>query len=273
MCGFPSLDLVQEGQLVGREEWSHWDAEQPRELPVGGVQTFPNSVIGSDTESASTEGNIDSDSDYDLESVMSTESDRFDWENYPLPQNMDEVRSQLLTSRGMPMSPINTPNVHVPADYMPASPIYSPYSPTSSDHSPNYSPSMSPDPIATDSSETITPTTSSNGIISRRDCDMFDMSNSDSDQDLEGEDETISLVGDFLNRGKLPVKMHGVFIFPQPTHVDNLTWDEYPFEPCGNHCVMPDRTDKSIAKFYLTHSLCLKHRSSLTEIGPWIYLT
>ena len=273
MCGFPSLDLVQEGQLVGREEWIHWDAEKPRELPVGGVQTFPNSVIGSDTESASTEGNIDSDSDYDLESVMSTESDSFDWENYPLPQNMDEVRSQLLTPRGMSMSPINTPNVHVPADYMPASPIYSPYSPTSPDYSPNYSPSMSPDPIATDSSETITPTTSSNDIISRRDCDMFDMSNSDSDQDLEGEAETISLVGDFLNRGKLPVKMHGVFIFPQPTHVHNLTWDEYPFEPCGNHCVMPDRTDKSIAKFYLTHSLCLKHRSSLTGMGSWIYLT
>ena len=96
---------------------------------------------------------------------------------------------------------------------------------------------------------------------------MFDMSNSDSDQDLEGEAETISLVGDFLNRGKLPVKMHAVFIFPQPTHVHNLTWDEYPFEPCGNHCVMPDRTDKSIAKFYLTYSLCLKHRSSLTGYG------
>ena len=172
MCGFPGLDLVQEGQLIGRETWSHWDAEKPRELPVGGVQTFPNSVIGSDTESdtetASTEGNIDSDSDYDLESDMSTESDRIDWENYPVPQNMDEVRSQLLTPRGMSMSPINTPNVHVPADYMPASPIYSPYSPTSPDYSPNYSPSMSPDPIPTNSAENLTPTTSSNGIISRR---------------------------------------------------------------------------------------------------------
>ena len=169
MCGFPGLDLVLEGQLIGRETWSHWEAEKPRELPVGGVQTFSNSVIGSDTESdtdtASTEGNIDSDSDYDHESDMSTESDRINWENYPVPQNMDEVRSQLLTPRGMSMSPINTPNVHVPADYMPASPIYSPYSPTSPDYSPNYSPSMSPDPIATNSAENLTPTTSSNGII------------------------------------------------------------------------------------------------------------
>ena len=114
----------------------------------------------SDTETASTERNIDSDSDYDLGSDMSTESDRIDRENYPVPQNMNEVRSQLLTPRGMSMSPINTPNVHVPADYMPASPIYSPYSPTSPDYSPNYSLSMSPDPIATDSAENITSTTS-----------------------------------------------------------------------------------------------------------------
>ena len=37
--------------------------------------------------------------------------------------------------------------------------------------------------------------------------------------------------------------------------------------------MMPERTDKSITKFYLTHSLCLKHRSSLANMGPWIYLT
>ena len=274
MCGFLGLDQVQEGQMIGRQEWSQWDAEQPRELPVGGVQTFPNSVIGSDTESESSEsidGNIDSNSEYDLESVMSSEGDSFDWENYPIPDNMDELRAELLTPRGMSMSPVNTSNVHVPADYMPASPIYSPYSPTSPDYSPNNSPSMSPDPIDTDSS--IAPSTSSNGIISTRDCDMFDMSNTDSDQDLEGEAETISLVGELLNQGKLPVKLHGIFIFPQPTHVHNLTWDEYPFEPCESHCVMPDKTDKSIAKFYLTHSLCLKHRSSLTKLGPWIYLS
>ena len=81
---------------------------------------------------------------------------------------------------------------------------------------------------------------------------MFDMVNTYSDQDLEVEAEKISLVSDYLNRGKLPVKMHGVFVFPQPAYVHNLTWDEY---PCSNHCVMPERTDKSLAKFYLTHSL------------------
>ena len=268
MCGFAGLDSVQEGQLVGRDTWSHWDAEKPRELPVGGVQTFTNYVIGSDTESdtetASTEGNINSESEYDIgsdfESDMSAESE-IDWENEneneSVPQNMDNSQ---LTPRGMSMSPVNY--VHVPA-----SPIYSPYSPTS----PDYSPSMSPLNIDSDNSE-ITPTNSSDGIISRKDCDMFDMSNSDSDLDVEGEAETKSLVGEFINRGKLPEKLHGIFIFPQPTNTHNLTWDEYPFEPCGDHCVTPERSDKSIAKFYLTHSLCLKHRSSLTTMGPWIYL-
>ena len=198
---------------------------------------------------------------------MSTEgSDSFDWEIYPLPEDMDELRSQLLTPRGMSMSPVNVPNVHVHDNYMPASPIFTPTSP-------DYSPSMSPGPIETDSSETIVPSTSSNGIITTRDCDMFDMFNTDSDQDLEGEAETISLVGDFLNRGKLPVKIHGGFVFPQPVYVHNLTWNEYPFESCVNHCVMPERSDKSLAKFYLTPSLCLKHRSTLTNMGPWIYLS
>ena len=166
LCGFPSLDQVQEGQLIGKEECTHWDADRTRELPVGGALTFPNSASGSDTES--TEGNIDSDSEYDLESLMSTDdgSDSFDWENYPLPENMDELRAQLLTPRGMLMSPVNLPNVHVHDNYRPASPIYSPTSP-------DYSPSMSPDSVETDSSETINPTASSNGIISTRDCDMF----------------------------------------------------------------------------------------------------
>ena len=55
---------------------------------------------------------------------------------------------------------------------------------------------------------------------------MFDLVNTDSDPEIEGEAETISLVGDYINRGKLPVKMQGVFIFPQPAHVHNLIWNE-----------------------------------------------
>ena len=131
---------------------------------------------------------------------------------------------------------------------------------------------MSPVHVDTDNSDNLTPPHNSDGAISTRDCEMFDLVNTDSDQEIEGEAETIPLVGDYINRGKLPVKMQGVFIFPQPAHVHNLTWNEYPFEPCSNHCVMPERSDKSLPRFYLTHSLCLKHRASLHNMGPWIYL-
>ena len=221
LCGVPSFDLVQEGQLIGRQEWTHWNTERPRELPVGGAYAFTSS--GSDTES--TEANIDSESDYDLESLMATDVvsdvESFDWENYPLPENVEELRSQLLTPRGMSISPVSSPQlVHVPDNYRPATPIYSP---TSTD----YSPSMSPVHADTDSSDSIAPPTNSDGVISTRDCDMFDMANIDSDQEIEGEAETISLVGDFINRGKLPVKMHGVFVFPQPSHVNNLGMNIY----------------------------------------------
>ena len=51
---------------------------------------------------------------------------------------------------------------------------------------------MSPIIVESDSSDTeeITPATNTDEVISRKDCDMFDMSNSDSDSDLEGEAET-----------------------------------------------------------------------------------
>ena len=73
----------------------------------------------SDTES--TEGSIDSDSEYDLESLMSAESiDSLDWENISLPEDIADLRSQLLTPRGMSLSPTDFPNLHVPSDYIPS---------------------------------------------------------------------------------------------------------------------------------------------------------
>ena len=92
--------------------------------------------------------------------------------NYPLPENEQELRSQLLTPRGMSTSPVSSPSVNVYDNYRPATPTYSPTSP-------DYSPSMSPYHVDTDSSETITPTASSDRVISTRDCDTFDMANSD----------------------------------------------------------------------------------------------
>ena len=83
----------------------------------------------SSSDADSMEGNIDSDSEYGSESLISAESsDSLDWENISLPGDIDDLRSQLLTPRGMSLSPINIPNLHVPSDYIPATPIYSPTS-------------------------------------------------------------------------------------------------------------------------------------------------
>ena len=81
------------------------------------------------------------------------------------------------------------------------------------------------------------------------------------------------MMSSYINRNRMPLQINGVYIFPQENNVHNLEWIEYQDQPCTDHCVMPHRTDKSFAKFYLTHSLCLKHRSNLTTLGPWIYLT
>ena len=62
---------------------------------------------------------------------------------------------------------------------------------------------MSPVHVDTDSSDSITPPNNSDGVISTGDCDMFDLANTDSDQEIEGEAETIALVGDYINRSKI----------------------------------------------------------------------
>ena len=80
-----------------------------------------------------------------------------------------------------------------------------------------------------------------------------------------------NILSEYLNTGKLPTRLHGVYLYPQSYHVHNHTWTEYPDEPCSSHCMIPTRTDKSFAKFYLSNSFCQKHNSSLT--GPWVYLS
>ena len=82
------------------------------------------------------------------------------------------------------------------------------------------------------------------------------------------------MMGSYINRNRIPIQINGVYIFPQSNNnIHDLRWEEYPNEPCSDHCVIPINTDKSFTRFYLTHSLCLKHRSTLTTLGPWIYIT
>ena len=103
---------------------------------------------------------------------------------------------------------------------------------------------------------------------------MFNLPNDDSDTELDREVELIIMMGSYINRNRIPIQINGVYIFPQSNNnIHDLRWEEYPNEPCSDHCVISINTDKSFARFYLTHSLCLKHRSTLTTLGPWIYIT
>ena len=93
--------------------------------------------------------------------------------------------------------------------------------------------------------------------------EIFDTDNSDSDIDFEGELEGKNILTDYCNTGKLPTRLHSVFLYPQDYHVHGHSWNEYPDEPCSPYCVIPARADKGFAKFYLTHRLCQKHNSTL----------
>ena len=82
LCEFPALEEVQLGERVPRQAWSLWDPEIKRR---GGRVHIP---APSNSDSESMDGNIDSDSEYDLESLLSAENsdcDDLDWENISLP--------------------------------------------------------------------------------------------------------------------------------------------------------------------------------------------
>ena len=200
---------------------------------------------------------------YDLESAMDSQSVYNDIE---LP-DIDDLRAELTPIAWQTNPPASPPdNFEVPDNYRPSTPIYSAASPA-------YSPRQSPIQIDSDIEHGFTPVQNSDGPITTKASDIFDLPSDDSDLEHDGEVGLISLVGDYINRGKMPIQMNGVYIFPQPTNLRALTWNGFPYEPCSNHCVMPSGTDRSFARFYLTHSLCLKHRSLLTNLGPWLYLS
>ena len=152
----------------------------------------------------------------------------------------------------------------MPTDYYPASPRYSPA----------YSPSMSTKTINIDneSEHGFTPPQQDGPIITRA-ADIVNLPNDDSDTELDREVELINMMASYINRNRIPIQINSVYVFPQTNNIHYLKWEEYQDQPCADHCVIPTNTEKFFAKFYLTHSLCLKHRSNLSTLGPWIYLT
>ena len=176
--------------------------------------------------------------------------------------DINQLRAELTVLGGSDSPP---PNFVAPTNYTPASPRYSPASPA-------YSPSQSPINIDSDSDHGFTPPQNDGPIVTRA-SEIFDMPNEDSDLELDREVELINMMGSYVNRNRIPIQINGVYIFPQANNIHDLRWEEYPDEACSDHCVRPRNTDKTFARFYLTHSLCLKHRSTLTTLGPWIYIT
>ena len=60
--GIPSLERVLEGQLIDKKQWILWDAERPREQPVGGASELDSSA----SETDSVQANCETDSEIDL---------------------------------------------------------------------------------------------------------------------------------------------------------------------------------------------------------------
>ena len=257
ICTYPNMSMIQEGQAIPRDQWIHWDAESSAQQAVQEVQ---GSDI--DTASNSSENTIL----YDIDSDMIIDHDIVDSEsvntNNELP-DINQLRAELAVLGGSDSSP---PNFVMPTNYTPASPRYSPVS------SPAYSPSQSPINIDTDSEHGNTPPQNDAPIVTRA-SEIFDLPNDDSDIELYREVELINMMGSYVNRNRLPIQINGVYIFPQSNNIHDLRWEEYPDEACSDHCIIPRNTDKTFPRFYLTHSLCLKHRSTLTTLGPWIYIT
>ena len=248
MCGFPTLDVVPMDQSIPREMWVKWDCLKTTQVqPEQSVST----VVNYDSDSTIT---------YDLEEVMNMGYESNSNHSNNIPSSNDEV-IRAITPVAWLDNPLPRPQHVVTDNYSPASPVYSP------DHSPIQ---IDSDEEEVESRASMAPAPLDIPIVTPAN-DIFESDNSDSDLDFKGETDGKNILNDYLTTGKLPIRMHGVDIYPQSYHVHNHTWSEYSDEPCSPHCMIPNRTDKSFAKFYLTNSLCQKHNSSLT--GPWIYLS
>ena len=262
ICTYTGLSMVQEGQPILKDQWTKWDAESIAQLQAQDYQ-------GINFDMASV--NSDSTIPYDIDADMILDHDIVECESVqsmnevPELPDINQVRAELNVLGGSDSPPAD---FIMPTDYYPASPRYSPASPA-------YSPSMSTITLNIDSESEhgFTPPQQDGPIITRA-AEIFNLPNDDSDNELDREVELINMMGSYINRNRIPIQINGVYVFPQNSNIHDLKWEEYyQDQPCADHCVIPNSRDKSFAKFYLTHSLCLKHRSNLSTLGPWIYLT
>ena len=204
--------MVQEGQPILKNQWMRWDAESMADQSAQEECQVQPSSSASDSSSDTSDTII-----YDLESLMDTESVNSDNSVQSGLPDINTLRAQLALPAWLSNSMASPPHDFVMlADYSPASPVYSSTSPA-------YSPRHSPITISdNDSEHGFTPAQNSDGPFTTRASDIFNLPNEDSDLENDGDVELISLVGDYINRHKLPIQISGMYLFPQPTNMHDL---------------------------------------------------
>ena len=195
MCGFPSLDVAPIDQAIPKEMWVRWD----------GVQSHNPTTQSMQPVSTANDINYDSDSTvgYDLEECMNMEYENNSNHSNNIPADIDEVIREITPVAWLD-NPLPRPQHVVTDNYSPTSPVYNP------DHSPiqigsdeeeeESRASMSPAPVEIPA---VTPAS-----------DIFESDNSDSDLDFEGETEGKNILTEYLNTGKLPTRLHAVYLYP-----------------------------------------------------------
>lgn len=168
--------------MIGRDQWIKWDAESPTNHCEGGTSEWP-------PESSSNNSECDTEL-FDLESLMEIQSgDNMVSdvnEVSDLTVNIDELRAELTPVGWLTIPPVIPPqHVNVPANYRPATSIYSP---TSLD----YSPSQNSVHVDSENEHGFTPPQNSDGPITTRASDIFELENTDSDQKIDGEADLVS---------------------------------------------------------------------------------
>ena len=193
ICVYSQMERVQEGKYIAKEQWIHWDAESIANL------------------AASSDSNCSDDTIlYDLDSEMSSQNDNNDVVDNCLLPDINQLIAEL-TPIAWQTNPSACPphNFVMPTNYSPATSVYSPRSPSYSlRHSP-----INIDSDSEDSEHGFTPP-QNDGPITTRAKKIFTLPNDDSDLEYDGEVELIGLVGNYVNRHKMPIQINGVYIFP-----------------------------------------------------------
>ena len=202
MCGFPTLDVVPMDQSIPREMWVKWDGLQTTQVQP--EQSLSTANVNYDSDSTIA---------YDLEEVMNMGYESNSNHSDNIPASIDEV-IRAITPVAWLDNPLPRPQHVVTDNYSPASPVYSP------DHSPIQ---IDSDEEEVESRASMAPAPPDTPIVTPTN-DIFESDNSDSDLDFEGETDGKNILSDYLNTGKLPIRLHGVDVYPQSYHVHNHTW-------------------------------------------------